>query len=89
MDKDSIGYIHVFTWEQFQRALVYTKKYYGMDAPYFYRTLDAELEGENQPVTIHCRLMFEDFATACCSQTSPPLNIWSKYPTRRYRLYGH
>lgn len=61
MDKDSIGYIHVFTWEQFQRALVYTKKYYGMDAPYFYRTLDAELEGENQPVTIHCRLMFEDF----------------------------
>lgn len=37
------------------------EKYYGMDAPYFYRTLDAELEGENQPVTIHCRLMFEDF----------------------------
>ena len=32
-----------------------------MDAPYFYRTLDAELEGENQPVTIHNRLMFEDF----------------------------
>lgn len=25
MDKNSIGYTHVFTWEQFQRALVYTK----------------------------------------------------------------
>lgn len=35
MDKDSIGYTHVFTWEQFQRALHYTKKYYGMAHPFF------------------------------------------------------
>ena len=61
MDKDTIGCPHIFTWEQFQRALHYTKKYYGMDAPYFYRTLDAELEGRDQPITIHNRLMFEDF----------------------------
>lgn len=61
MDKDTIVYPHVYTWEQFQRALYYTKKYYGMDAPYFYRTLDAELEGRDQPITIHNRLMFEDF----------------------------
>ena len=61
LNKDTIVYPHVYTWEQFQKALVYTKKYYGMDAPYFYRTLDAELEGRNQSVTIHNRLMFEDF----------------------------
>lgn len=61
MDKDTIVYPHVYTWEQFQRALHYTKKYYGMDAPYFYRTADAELEGRGQPITIHNRLMFEDF----------------------------
>lgn len=30
MDKDNNFYPHVFTWEQFQRALLYTKKYYGM-----------------------------------------------------------
>ena len=45
MDKDNNFYPHVFTWEQFQRALLYTKKYYGMDAPYFYRTANAELAG--------------------------------------------
>ena len=28
MDKDNNFYPHVFTWEQFQRALLYTKKYY-------------------------------------------------------------
>ena len=61
MDKDTIVYPHVYTWEQFQRALHYTKKYYGMDAPYFYRTADAELANRGQPITIHNRLMFEDF----------------------------
>lgn len=61
MDKDTIVYPHIFTWEQFQRVLPYSKKYYGMDAPYFYRTPDAELEGRNQPITIQNRLVFEDF----------------------------
>lgn len=61
MDKDNNFYPHVFTWEQFQRALLYTKKYYGMDAPYFYRTANAELAGKDQPITIYNRLMFEDF----------------------------
>ena len=61
MDKDTIGCPHIFTWEQFQRALHYTKKYYGMDAPYFYRTVDAELASRGQPITIYNRLMFEDF----------------------------
>lgn len=61
MDKDNNFYPHVFTWEQFQRALLYTKKYYGMDAPYFYRTANAELAGKDQPIKIYNRLMFEDF----------------------------
>lgn len=61
MDEITIGYTHVFTWEQFQRALLYTKKYYGMDAPYFYRTAEAELEGRGQPITIQNRLVFDDF----------------------------
>lgn len=61
MDKDNNFYSHVLTWEQFQRALQYTNKYYGMDAPYFYRTLNAELQGRSQPITIYNRLMFEDF----------------------------
>lgn len=61
MDKDNNFYPHVLTWEQFQRALLYTKKYYGMDAPYFYRTIDAELAERGQPITIYNRLMFEDF----------------------------
>ena len=61
MDKDSIGYTHVFTWEQFQRALHYTKKYYGMDAPYFYRTAKAELEGRGQPIAIYNRFIYDDF----------------------------
>lgn len=61
MDQDSISYSHVFTWEQFQRALLYTKKYYGMDAPYFYRTVDAELACRGQPITIYNRLMCDDF----------------------------
>lgn len=61
MDKDTIVYPHIYTWEQFQRALLYTKKYYGMDAPYFYRTPDAELTNRGQSITIHNRLMFEDF----------------------------
>lgn len=61
MDKDTIVYPHIYTWEQFQRALLYTKKYYGMDAPYFYQTVDAELAGRGQSITIHNRLMCEDF----------------------------
>lgn len=61
MDKDSIGCPHVFTWEQFQKILHYTKKYYGMDAPYFYRTIDAELADRGQPITIYNRLIFNDF----------------------------
>ena len=61
MDKDTIGCPHIFTWEQFQRALHYTKKYYGMDAPYFYRTVDVEFASRGQPITIYNRLMFEDF----------------------------
>ncbi len=61
MDKDNNFYPHVLTWEQFQRALHYAKKYYGMDAPYFYRTIDAELAERGQPITIYNRLMFEDF----------------------------
>ncbi len=61
MDKDTIVYSHVFTWEQFQRTLLYTKKYYGMDAPYFYRTADAELAGRGQSITIYNRLMCDDF----------------------------
>lgn len=61
MDKDSIVYPHVYTWEQFQKILLYTKKYYGMDATYFYRTIDAELAGRGQPITINNRLMFADF----------------------------
>lgn len=61
MDKDNNFYPYVFTWEQFQRALLYTKKYYGMDAPYFYRTAEAELEGRGQPIAICNRLMSEDF----------------------------
>lgn len=61
MDQDSISYSHVFTWEQFQRALLYTKEYYGMDAPYFYRTVDAELACRGQPITIYNRLMCDDF----------------------------
>lgn len=61
MDKDTIVYPHVFTWEQFQKVLPYTKKYYGMDAPYFYRTIDAELAGIGQPITIYNHLVFNDF----------------------------
>lgn len=61
MDENTIVYPHVFTWEQFQRALLYTKKYYGMDAPYFYRTVNAELAGRGQPITIQNRLVFDDF----------------------------
>lgn len=61
MDKDNNFYPHVLTWEQFQKILLYTKKYYGMDAPYFYRTIDAELAERGQPITIYNRLMFEDF----------------------------
>lgn len=61
MDKDTIVYPHVFTWDQFQKVLPYTKKYYGMDEPYFYRVDGGDLAGRNQPVTIHNRLMFEDF----------------------------
>lgn len=62
MDKDTISCPHIFTWEQFQRVLHYTKKYYGMDVPYFYRTVDAELAGRDQPITIHNRLIFNDFS---------------------------
>lgn len=62
MDKDTISCPHIFTWEQFQRVLHYTKKYYGMDAPYFYRTVGAELAGRDQPITIHNRLIFNDFS---------------------------
>lgn len=61
MDKNTIGYTHVFTWEQFQRALHYTKKYYGMDAPYFYRTAEAELEGRGQLIAIYNRFIYDDF----------------------------
>lgn len=61
MEKDTIVYPHIFTWEQFQKALLYTKKYYGMDETYFYRAVGAELEGKGQSITIHNRLMFEDF----------------------------
>ncbi|WP_300851059.1 hypothetical protein [uncultured Rikenella sp.] len=56
----TIIYSHVFTPEQFQRVLHYTKKYYGMDEPYFYRTLDAWVDSD-QPITIYNRLPFEDF----------------------------
>lgn len=58
---DNNFYPHVLTWEQFQKILLYTKKYYGMDAPYFYRTVDAELACRGQPITIYNRLMCDDF----------------------------
>lgn len=61
MDKDNNFYPHVLTWEQFQKILLHTKKYYGMDALYFYRTTDAELAGIGQPITIYNRLVFNDF----------------------------
>lgn len=61
MNENTNVFYHEFTWARFQRILPYAKKYYGMDAPYFYRTLDAELEGRDQPITIHNRFMFEDF----------------------------
>ena len=83
MDKDNNFYPHVFTWEQFQRALLYTKKYYGMDAPYFYRTANAELAGKDQPITIYNRLI-----NGCYSLINPPPNIWSRYHKRRLQLYG-
>lgn len=62
MDEDTIVYPHIFTWDQFQKALLYTKKYYGMDETYFYRVVGTELEGRGQSITIHNRLMFGDFS---------------------------
>lgn len=63
LNKDTIVYPHAYTWEQFQQVLSYTKRYYGMDAPYFYRTMDAELNGKNQSITIYNRLGIEDFCS--------------------------
>ena len=43
MDKDNNFYPHVFTWEQFQRALLYTKKYYAR-ASLFSQLISRKLE---------------------------------------------
>lgn len=63
MDENTNIFYHEFTWERFQRILPYVKKYYGMDETYFYRTIDAELVGRGQPITIQNCYEFKDFYT--------------------------
>jgi hypothetical protein len=78
MDENTIFYAHDLTWERFQRALLYTEKYYGMDVSYFYRTPYAELDGKNQPITIYNRLTSKDF----CNQLLFADKSASKYMER-------
>lgn len=86
MDKDSIVYAHVYTWEQFQKILLYTKKYYGMDAPYFYRTADAELAGRGQPVTIYNRLIFNDFYNKVLSTGKSAAKYMEQIPNEEFAI---
>ena len=44
MDKNTQLFQYNLDWKTFQRVLYYTKKYYGMDALYFYEAIPFQKE---------------------------------------------
>ena len=59
MDKNTQLFQYNLDWKTFQRVLYYTKKYYGMDALYFY---EANPFGKS---SVSCPLKPSDSAPLC------------------------